>query len=86
MSQTMQRQTNQAPVWLVFFGGVIGVIGAIVQNHADSIGEFILAPSIRVGASHVAAAVVASGWGLGLLFTGAVVVLAGLVAIAAHRP
>jgi hypothetical protein len=86
MSQTMQRQTNPMPVWLVFCGGVIGVVGAIVTKHADSVGEFILALSIRAGASDVAAAVVASDWGLGLLCAGAVVVLAGLVAIATRRP
>jgi hypothetical protein len=86
MSQTLQRQTNQVPVWLVFCGGVIGIVGAIIKNHAESIGEFILAPSIRAGASEVAVAVVAGDWGLGLLCTGAVVVIAGLIAIAARRP
>ena len=86
MSQTMQRQTNQTPVWLFFCGAVIGVVGAIVKNHAESVGEFIMALSIRAGASDVAAWLVPSDWGLGLLCTGAVVVLAGLIAIAARRP
>jgi hypothetical protein len=86
MSQSMQRQTNQMPVWLVFCGGVIGVVGAIIKNHAESVGEFILTLSLRAGASDVAAAVVAHDWGLGLLCTGAVVGIAGLIAIAARRP
>jgi hypothetical protein len=86
MSQTMQRQTNQMPVWLVFCGGVIGVVGAIVTKHAESVGAFILALCARVGASDLAAAIVPSDWGLGLLCAGALVVLAGLVAIAARRP
>jgi hypothetical protein len=83
MSQTMQRQTNQMPVWLVFCGGVIGVVGAIVTKHAESV---ILALCAREGASDLAAAIVPSDWGLGLLCAGALVVLAGLVAIAARRP
>jgi hypothetical protein len=86
MSQTVQRQTNQMPVWLFFCGGVIGVVGAIIKNHAESLGEFILALSARAGASDLAAAVVPSDWGLWLLCTGAGVVLAGLVVIAARRP
>jgi hypothetical protein len=86
MSQTMQRQTNQMPVWLVFCGGVIGIVGAIIKNHAESVGEFILALPSTAGASDVAAALVASDWGLGLLCTGALVVLIGLIAIAARRP
>jgi hypothetical protein len=86
MSQTMQRQTNQVPAWLVFGGGVIGIVGAIVTKHAESVGEFIPSMSIRAGASDAAAAVVASDWGLGLLCAGAVVALAGLVAIATRRP
>jgi hypothetical protein len=86
MSQTVQRQTNQMPAWLVFWGAAIGVVGAILKKHAESVGEFILALRIRAGASDVAATVVPSDWALGLLCTGAVVALAGAVAIAARRP
>ena len=86
MSQTVQRQTNQMPAWLVFWGAAIGVVGAILKKHAESVGEFILALCIRAGASDVAAVVVPRDWGLGLLSTGAVVALAGAVAIAARRP
>jgi hypothetical protein len=86
MSQTVQRQTNQMPAWLVFWGASIGVVGAILKKHAESVGEFILALCIRAGASDVAATVVPSDWASGLLCTGAVVALAGAVAIAARRP
>jgi hypothetical protein len=86
MSQTVQRQTNQMPAWLVFWGAAIGVVGAILKKHAESVGEFILALRIRAGASDVAATVVPSDWALGLLCTGAVVALVGAVAIAARRP
>jgi hypothetical protein len=85
MSQTVQRQTNQMPARLVFWGAAIGVAGAILKKHAESVGEFILALCIRAGASDGAATVVPSDWGLGLLCTGAVVALAGAVAIAARR-
>jgi hypothetical protein len=86
MSQTVQRQTNQTPVRLVFWGVAIGLVGAILKEHSGSVGELLLALCIRAGASDVAAAVMPSDWGLGLLCTGAVVALAGLVAIAARRP
>lgn len=86
MSQTVQRQTNQMPAWLVFWGAAIGVVGAILKKHAESVGEFIRTLCIRAGASDVAATVVPSDWALGLLCTGAVVALAGAVAIAARRP
>ncbi|HJV14213.1 MAG TPA: hypothetical protein VJ625_10005 [Propionibacteriaceae bacterium] len=85
MSQTM-RQTNQRPALLIFWGVAIGLVGAILQEHSGSVGELILALCIRAGASDGAAAIVPSDWGLGLLCTGAVVALAGFVAIAARRP
>jgi hypothetical protein len=85
MSQTMERQTNQMPAWLVFWGAAIGVVGAILKKHAESIGEFILALCIRAGASDVAAVIMPRDWGLGLLSIGAVVALAGLVAICSLR-
>ena len=41
MSQTVQRQTNQMPAWLMTSGAVAGVVGAIVKKHAENIGELI---------------------------------------------
>jgi voltage-gated potassium channel len=41
MSQTVQRQTNQMPAWLMSSGAVVGVIGAILKKHAETIGELI---------------------------------------------
>jgi voltage-gated potassium channel len=41
MSQTVQRQANQMPAWLISSGVVIGIVGAIVKKQAESIGELI---------------------------------------------
>jgi voltage-gated potassium channel len=41
MSQTMQRQTNQMPGWMMSSGAVIGIVGAIVKKQAENIGELI---------------------------------------------
>jgi voltage-gated potassium channel len=41
MSQTVQRQANQMPAWLMSSGVVIGIVGAIVKKQAESIGELI---------------------------------------------
>ena len=41
MSQTVQRQTNQMPAWLMSSSAVVGVIGAILKKHAETIGELI---------------------------------------------
>ena len=41
MSQTLQRPTNQIPVWLVFSGVVIGIVGATVKKHAENVGELL---------------------------------------------
>jgi voltage-gated potassium channel len=41
MSQTVQRQTNQMPAWLMSSGAVVGVIGAILKKHAETVGELI---------------------------------------------
>ena len=41
MSQTVQRQTNQMPAWLMSSGVVIGIVGAIVKKQAENIGELI---------------------------------------------
>jgi hypothetical protein len=86
MSQTVQRQTTPIPAWLVFSGVVIGVVGAIMKDHAESVGELVLALGSWAGASDFAAAIVHADWGLGLLVAGAIVALAGLVAVAARRP
>jgi hypothetical protein len=81
MSQVVQRATNQLPDWLVFSGVAVGVIGASAKRHAESVGEFVVALSGRMGASDVVA--IALGfWGSVLLVAGAVAVLAGLVVIA----
>jgi hypothetical protein len=85
MSQTVQRQTNQTPAWLMFSGGVIGTVGAIVMRHAENADQLILALGSPAEVSHVAA-VAHSEWGLVLLITGAVVALTGIVVIAARRP
>jgi voltage-gated potassium channel len=41
MSQSVQRQTNQMPDWLMSSGVVIGIVGAIVKKYAENIGELI---------------------------------------------
>ena len=41
MSQSVQRQTNQMPAWLMTSGTVVGVLGAMVKQHAETIGERI---------------------------------------------
>jgi hypothetical protein len=86
MSQTVQRQTNPIPAWLVFSGVDIGIVGAIVKDHAESVGELIQALGSWAGTSEVATAIAHGDWGLGLLVAGAIVALAGLVAVAARRP
>jgi hypothetical protein len=85
MSQTLQRPTNEIPVWLVFSGVVIGIVGATVRKHAENVGELLGALGTLTPFSHPATASPAD-WGLGLLIFGAIVLLAGLVVIAARRP
>jgi hypothetical protein len=41
VSQTVQRQTNHTSAWLMSFGAVVGVLGAIVKKHTATIGELI---------------------------------------------
>jgi voltage-gated potassium channel len=41
MSQTVQRETNQMPAWLMSSGAVVGVVGAIVKKQVENIGELI---------------------------------------------
>ena len=85
MSQTLQRPTNQIPVWLVFSGVAIGVVGATAKKHAENVGELFAVLGRLTPFSHPATAS-PSDWGLGLLIVGAIVLLAGLVVIAARRP
>jgi hypothetical protein len=82
MSEAMQRQTGQTPAWLLFSGAAIGVVGASVNKHAESVGELVVALRGRTESSDAAAAVALGQWGLLLLVAGTVVVLAGLVVIA----
>ena len=85
MSQTVQRQTNEMSVWLLFSGFVIGIVGAIVRKHAENVGEFLgVLGSRAVTSSPMTAA--PADWGMGLLIVGAVVTLAGLIVIAAPSP
>jgi hypothetical protein len=81
MSEAMQRQTGQTPAWLLFSGVAIGVVGASVKKHAESVSELVAALATRTYSSDVAAAATVQG-GLALLVAGAVVALAGLVVIA----
>jgi hypothetical protein len=84
MSEAMQRHMAPMPARLVFSGATIGIVGASVAKHAESVGELIVAVDGRADPSNLA--VVAPGeWGLGLLIVGAVVALSGLV-VAARRP
>jgi Ca2+/Na+ antiporter len=83
MSEAMQRQTGQTPAWLLFSGVAIGVVGASVKKHAESIGELVVAAlATRTYSSDVAVAAALGQGGLALLVAGAVVGLAGLVVIA----
>jgi hypothetical protein len=82
MSQTLPRQTNQMPAWLIFSGVVIGIVGAIVKKHAENIAELVGALSSR----DATAAATPAHWGMGLLIAGIVVVLAALIVIATRRP
>jgi len=82
MSEAIQRQTGQTPAWLLFSGVAIGVVGASVKKHAESVGELVAALATRTYSSDVAVAAALGQAGLALLVAGAVVALAGLVMIA----
>ena len=82
MSEAKQRQTGQTPAWLLFSGVAIGVVGASVKKHAESVGELVAALATRTYSSDVAVAAALGQAGLALLVAGAVVALAGLVMIA----
>ena len=82
MSEAMQRQTGQTPAWLLFSGVAIGVVGASVKKHAESVGELVAALATRTYSSNVAMEAALGQGSLALLVAGAVVALAGLVMIA----
>ena len=82
MSEAMRLQTGRAPAWLLFSGVAIGVVGASVKKHAESVSELVVALSGPTENSDVAVAVALDQSGLLLLVVGAVVLLAGLVVIA----
>jgi hypothetical protein len=82
MSAAMHRQKGQLQGWLMFSGMAIGVVGASVRKHAESVAEYVVFLGGRTDNSDLAAAVALGNWGLVLLVAGVVVVLAGLVVIA----
>jgi hypothetical protein len=82
MSEAMQRQTGQTTAWPLFSGVAFGIVGASVNNHAESVGELAMALRGRTENWNAPDAVALGQWGLLLLVVGAVVVLAGLVVIA----
>jgi NaMN:DMB phosphoribosyltransferase len=82
MSEAMQQRPGQMPAWLVFSGVAIGVGGASVNKHAESVGELVVALGGRTNIPDVAVAVALGHWALVVLLAGAVVVLAGLAVIA----
>ena len=81
MSEAMQRHTGQRPAWLLFSGVALGVVGASVNKHADSVGERVVVLRGRTENSDATVAV-ALDQGLLLLAVGAIVVLVGLLMIA----
>lgn len=85
MSEVMQWHPDQMPVRLVFSGVAIGVVGASVRKHAESVGELVMALGGRTDPD-VVMAVALSHWGLVFLVAGAVVALAGLAVIALGGP
>jgi hypothetical protein len=82
MGEAVRLQTGRTPAWLLFSGVAIGVVGASVKKHAESVGELVVALSDRTKNSDVAMVIAVDQWGLLLLVVGAVVVLAGPVVIA----
>jgi hypothetical protein len=82
MSEVMQRHTDQLPALLVFSGVAIGVVGASVRKHAESVGELVVALGGWTDTSDVLVTGALGHWGLVLLVVGAVVAVAGLAVIA----
>jgi hypothetical protein len=82
MSEVMQRETRQTPAWLLFAGVAIGVVGASLNKHAESVGELAVVLRGRTENPVASVAVGLGQWSMLLLLVGAVVVLAGVIAIA----
>ena len=82
MSEVLQRQAGHTSAWLLCSGAAIGVVGASVHKHAETVGELLVALRGRTENSDATAAGAFGQGGLLLLVVGAVVVLAGLVVIA----
>jgi hypothetical protein len=61
MSEAIQRQTGQTAAWLLFSGVAIGVVGASVKKHAESVGELVAALATRTYSSDVAVAAALAG-------------------------
>ena len=83
MSKAMQRPMATLPAWLVFSGATIGIVGASITKHAESVGKLILAMHSGADPSNLTA-VPPGEWGVGLLILGAVIAISGLV-VAARR-
>ena len=69
MSEALQRHIGPMPTWLMFSGATIGIVGASVTKHAESVGEFVVALDSRAGTSNLAAAA-PERWGSGCLSSG----------------
>jgi hypothetical protein len=55
MSEALQRHIGPMPTWLMFSGTTIGIVGASVTKHAESVGEFVVALDIRADTSNLGA-------------------------------
>jgi hypothetical protein len=49
MSEALQRHIGPMPTWLMFSGATIGIVGASVTKHAESVGAFVVALDSRAG-------------------------------------
>lgn len=47
MSEAMRLQAGRTPAWLLFSGVAIGVVGASVHKHAETVGELVRRGSAR---------------------------------------
>jgi hypothetical protein len=77
VAATHRSDANLADV----FSRAIGIVGASLTKHAESVSELLVALDTGTDTSNLAAAAPGE-WGLGLLIVGAVVALSGLVAAA----
>jgi len=82
MSEAMRLQAGRTPAWLMFSGVAIGVVGASVHKHAETVGELVVALRGRTENSDATAAGALGQGGLLLLVVGAAAVLAELIVIA----